>query len=277
MQSVALDPIVPATKSPAGAITARSGPVQVLTNTLQHGGMRALYTGLALPLTAQCVYKATVFCVNNVCQEQIVDYKSRDGYRHELTMMDRLISGALGGAVNGALFVTPVEYVRNQLIRQHSEIARGASIERKFRGPMDVIKVTISKQGVTGLWRGLGMTVARDSLGCAFFFASMAHCQKTLTKKDSQPSFSVTVLSGGIAGLGYWFVALPLDTVKTWIQNGTAPSAIVAIRESIKTHGPEGAARQLCRGWEVAFGRGLPSAAITIATYDWFYKRLSMN
>jgi predicted membrane channel-forming protein YqfA (hemolysin III family) len=41
------------------------GPLQVLLQTLQHGGIRALYTGMALPLTAQAVYKATVFSVNN--------------------------------------------------------------------------------------------------------------------------------------------------------------------------------------------------------------------
>jgi hypothetical protein len=32
--------------------------------------------------------------------------------------------------------------------------------------------------------------------------------------------------------------------------------------------------RQLFRGWQVAYGRGIPSAAITISVYSWVYDEL---
>ena len=51
-------------------------PWQAVTKTVQHGGFRALYTGLTLPLAAQMVYKATVFTVNNVVQNVILDFKT---------------------------------------------------------------------------------------------------------------------------------------------------------------------------------------------------------
>merc|ERR1712194_866809 len=41
-----------------------NGPITMLTHTLQNGGIRALYTGLSLPLAAQAAYKATIFTTN---------------------------------------------------------------------------------------------------------------------------------------------------------------------------------------------------------------------
>jgi Mitochondrial carrier protein len=98
------------------------GPIQVVRHTIQHGGVRALYTGMTLPLAAQAVYKGTVFSVFNVTQQFIVDWKTFENRKTgnaatpgKLTMLDRFSCGFVAGAVNGALFVTPVEFVRNQV------------------------------------------------------------------------------------------------------------------------------------------------------------------
>jgi hypothetical protein len=265
--------------------TAAPGPLSVLTHTWQHGGVRALYTGLSLPLQAQAIYKATVFGINQVCQGQLLEYRRWEYQKRgilkkkknvSLALGDHFACGFIGGAINAAIFVTPVEFVRNQLIVQHTKMAAaGNTAAAAAAGPMDVIKSTMaSPEGVRGLWRGMGMTVARDSLGCGCFFVSMAYCRQLFTKKGEQPTLGVTVLSGACAGLGFWAIALPLDTLKTWVQNGTATSARAAVVGSISSHGYVGTAQQLCRGWQVAFGRGAPSAAITICTYEFFYRKM---
>lgn len=259
------------------------GPMQAFSETYAHGGMRALYTGLSLPLTAQAVYKATIFATNTVCQSALIDYRTFENLKrgkrkqHKLTLSDYFMCGFVGGAINAALFVTPVEFVRNQLIVQHTKLAgmdASAAATKTLSGPFDVIRSTVSSQGVSGLWRGLGMTVARDSLGCGGFFVAMACCRQLFTPKGEQPTWGVTVLSGACAGVGFWVIALPLDTVKTWVQNGTAESASLAIQEAVHSHGYLRTAHQLCRGWQVAFGRGAPSAAITIGTYEYFYQKM---
>lgn len=63
MQSSAMESTISTASSSASATASTStnnGPLQVVSHTLKNGGIRALYTGLALPLAAQAVYKATV-------------------------------------------------------------------------------------------------------------------------------------------------------------------------------------------------------------------------
>ena len=260
------------------------GPIHVLSRTWQHGGFRALYTGATLPLAAQAVYKATVFSTNQLCQSAILDFRTlqyqKNGIQYPqltLTMSDHFLCGFMGGAINAAAFVTPVEFVRNQLIVQHTKLVSGQIPTTTMTGPLDVIRSTIASNGVAGLWRGLAMTVARDSLGCGFFFVSMTYCRKVLTKTGEQVSLGVTILSGVCAGLGFWAVALPLDTVKTWVQDGISLSATEAVSESIARHGWLGTSQRLCAGWQMAFGRGAPSAVITICTYEFLYRKMETH
>ena len=110
------------TKLQASAQT--SSPLTVLRQTWHFGGLRALYAGLALPLSAQAVYKGTVFTVHNVTQEWVRDFKLLEGQKLgrlkardtvQLNTMDTAVCGFCAGAVNAGAFVTPVELVRNQV------------------------------------------------------------------------------------------------------------------------------------------------------------------
>jgi hypothetical protein len=266
-------------------------PFQVLLHTLEHGGIRALYTGLSLPLKAQAVYKATVFTVNNCTMQGLLEWKKNEmlkvGKYHPeepptLSLLDRFVCGAVGGAVNGALFVTPVEYVRNTLIAQDTRLAAAksagktlASNEVVYRGPRHVLQHTIATQGWSKLYTGIGMTVARDSWGCGVFFVTFKVVSDLLTGDDDHRSKHPTVgklAAGAAAGLGYWVAALPLDTLKTWVQNGTAESASKVLRELVHENGILGTFQRLTRAWKIAFGRGMPAAAVTMTSYEYTYK-----
>ena len=277
-----------------------TGPLHVVSQTLKHGGTRALYTGLALPLAAQAVYKATVFTINNVTQTALIRWNTKERLitgrlePYDLTMSDRFVCGFVAGGVNAALFVTPVEYVRNQLIGQHTRRAAGHTISHPFAGPLDVIKRTIYQTttttkspairlgGILGLWRGVNVTMARDSLGCGFFFYAMAWSQRQLADLSTNhydgsngehrpPTLGVTICSGALAGLAYWVVALPLDAVKTWVQSDMAESAVQAVKGSLRERGPFETMKRLTSGYQVAYARGIPSAAITVTTYSFCY------
>jgi len=263
----------------ATATSKAEGLVGTFRNTLHlGGGIRALYTGLAMPLFFQAIYKSTIFTTNSITESFIRDWKSRENHRQEnsevpyrLTLTNRFVSGFMGGAINAALFCTPVEYVRNQQITQIGSINN--TTHRNNRsipiGPISVIRSTIKSNGVTGLWRGMMSTVLRDSVGCGFFFVAIAYSQEQLTPPHSQqrPSTQVLILSGALAGVAFWLWALPIDTMKTWIQNGTASSLTHALRLS-QRHGLAQSIHPLCRGWQVAYSRGAPSAAITVLTYS---------
>jgi len=276
------------TTTSATASARSSGPVSMVSQTIKQGGLRALYTGLALPLAAQAVYKATVFTVNNVTQTSLVHWNTRKRLNtgnvepYTLTMTDRFICGFMGGAVNAAFFVTPVEYVRNQLIAHHTRRASGQKVKNIFRGPLDVIKHTLqeSPRGFGGLWKGVGVTIARDSIGCGCFFYAMAWSQQRLAAAQAgtegrPPTLGATICSGALAGLAYWVAALPLDTVKTWVQSDMAVSATRAVQMSLRDHGPWVTMHRMTSGYQVAYARGIPSAAITVTTYSFCYTAVS--
>ena len=200
---------------------------------------------------------------------------------YKLNSIDRFVSGFMGGAVNAALFVTPVEYIRNAQITQMNQSQGVYGRMLKPPGPMQVIKSTILSNGVSGLWRGMASTVLRDSLGCGCFFAALAYTQQLLTqnhkdRRDGPPSNSVLVTSGAVAGVAFWLVGLPLDTMKTWIQNGTARNLQHAWQLA-QQEGFMSGISSLNRGWQVAYGRGAPAAAITVTTYSLVYSALSKN
>ena len=273
------------------------GPWQAITKTVKHGGIRALYTGLTLPLAAQMVYKATVFTVNSITENAILDFKTLEQQKlgnifakPELTMVDRFWSGAVAGTINAACFVTPVEYVRNQLIAQQTKLLStssgrelGANTRSRsgyFRGALCVVRDAYRNQGLLTLWRGTSWSVSRDAIGMGCFFSTMHWVQQQMVPAADEPmrsSFWTTVASGGLAGLAFWLVALPMDTAKTWIQS--APSTeVVSVEQVLRKiycdQGVKGVVKRLYRGWQAAFVRSVPSAAITLTSYTFMYQYL---
>jgi len=292
-------------------------PLATLMNTFRNGGVRALYTGVTPVLGAQAVYKACVFSVNNVTMSKITAYKTRDGGTYTPTLFDIWFCGVCGGCVNGTAFVSPVEFVRNQQIALHSRAstAEGTSSEamrRKMKTPIDIIRQTLRREGILGLWRGTGVTVLRDSLGCGGFFVMNELGKRCLGPhlggRESKATFlaagacagwgvsrvicfdvvlvavflsfctispHITVSSSLVLFAQYWAFALPLDTLKAIVQTGGASSAREILIVSIERDGLARTCTLLLRGWQLAFGRGAPSAAITLTVYSTLYELTS--
>jgi len=270
------------TSAPKNGINSSSGPLAVFSHTVKNGGMRAFYTGFSFPLAAQACYKSTVFTINRVSQNLITDIKTREHWKtgnftpYQLKLSDHFLCGSISGAINALVFVSPVEYVRSQLISQHTHIAQGTTSKLKhgiMSGPADLVRATLKTDGVFGLWRGAGVTLMRDSIGCGSFFVFFALGQKYLpTVTGSEPSAQINTIGAGMcAGMGYWAVSLPLDALKTLVQTGKATSAWSTASLLVGRDGLYGAASQLYRGWQLAVGRGMPSAAVTVSTYTAVY------
>eukprot|EP00429_Kryptoperidinium_foliaceum_P009645 CAMPEP_0176002948 /NCGR_PEP_ID=MMETSP0120_2-20121206/916_1 /TAXON_ID=160619 /ORGANISM="Kryptoperidinium foliaceum, Strain CCMP 1326" /LENGTH=105 /DNA_ID=CAMNT_0017335565 /DNA_START=179 /DNA_END=496 /DNA_ORIENTATION=- len=102
----------------------------------------------------------------------------------------------------------------------------------------------------------------------------MAYAQKALLMNENEePNTPVLVASGAAAGVAFWLIGLPLDTMKTWVQNGSAHD----LRHAWQLAQAEGflnGIQSLNRGWQVAYGRGAPSAAITVTTYSLIFSYL---
>jgi hypothetical protein len=140
-----------------------------------------------------------------------------------------------------------VEFIRNQLIAQHTKLADGGgpkavgtSAIKQFTGSWDVVRHSMRQQGLVALWRGVSWSIYRDTLGCGCFFYAMAWTQHQMTESGEQPGMTATIVSGGVAGLSFWVASLPLDTIKTWVQSSdlnTTVSAQAAVQKIYRNSG----------------------------------------
>ena len=168
-----------------------------------------------------------------------------------------------------------------QLIAQDSKLAAGQTVARYATNSWDVVRWTVQTHGVARLWRGASLTMWRDGIGVAAFFAAKRWTEEILTTRTTTaPTFGTSVLAGGLAGLAFWIVSLPLDTMKTWIQSADLHQPPVHVGTELRrlwqqsNANPWRVAQRLLRGWQVAYGRGIPSAAITISVYSTAYHAL---
>jgi len=267
----------------AAKAAASTTALDVIRSTIRSGG---LYTGLSLPLAAQAVYKATIFTSNEITRNTLVELRTqinrKKGYciPYQLSLLDYFVCGATSGAINALLFVSPVEFIRNQLIVQHSlatDVLAITGIPKPVSyklSPVDVIRMTYQKNGLRGLWRGSFLTIARDSLGCGAFFLMYEVGQLYIPYWTGRNRGDLinAIGSGFLAGFGFWTLALPIDSLKTIVQAGVAESSRETLGKLLRIYGTMGTIKQLYRGWQFGFGRGSPSAAVTLTAYAYVYE-----
>lgn len=238
---------------------------QALNNMVKRESIFALYNGFWPPFFSQGLYKAIVFTVSSF----IGDHLHQIPYLAPYTTTISIISGASAGTVN-SFIVTPIELVRNRMQLQGSGLS-----SVKYRSSIDcAMHVVRSDGGWRSLWRGNTATIARDSVGMAAYFTAYDVAKRALAPHLSETA--TTLVAGACGGLGFWVLALPLDTAKTLIQidspivkntntaGGRKISLLWACQQICKQYG----IKYFFRGWQVAFSRGIPSAAITFYVYN---------
>jgi len=252
-----------------------SGPVSCLAQTVKHEGFRALYKGMASPLVAQGLYKSVMFGSNSFAQRCLKSLKGPDA-EGKLNVLELSICGAFAGGVN-SFVVTPFELVRNRLIVQYHAVspsatsaAAGSAQAPTYRGPLDVVRKVVGSEGVRGMWRGHSSTVLRDVPGLAAWFATSELCRRqlmalTLFAGSTAPP-PVMLISGAMAGIGFWTVALPFDTVKSIVQTDLQHKYSGFVDCARKVVAEQGF-RRLYQGYSVAILRGIPGAATTFTVH----------
>jgi solute carrier family 25 carnitine/acylcarnitine transporter 20/29 len=229
-----------------------SSPRQVILTLQQREGIRALYKGLTVPFLAQGVYKAVIFSTVGITKRFLT--------RHQPLLNPHVsagICGGIAGCVN-SFVVTPVEMIRNRQM---------LTTTAKFATPFEAAKHAIQHHGPLGLYRGLPLTMLRDGIGLGFWFMTFNGIHLTLKERfgatpSSQnkhnnsiivppPPLILVAMSGAAAGLAFWTTALPLDALKSHVQNGNTISSFFS------------PGRKYYRGYSIAAPRGIIAAAIT--------------
>lgn len=214
-----------------------------------------LYSGIQTPFFAQGFYKAVIFATNASCINYIFDGKR--------SQKNILLSGCVAGSVN-SLVVAPVEMIRT------SRIMRAATLPTESM--ITTIKSLTHHRGLLSLWTAVLPTILRDGPGIGLYLLAFEQAKPFLSTFSlfHEKVVATKLLAGAFAGVVFWTWAIPIDTAKSIMEyrfqqglGATAPSTSISsvLFRSFKS-------------LPIAYLRGIPSAAVTLTTYDLVVARL---
>lgn len=146
----------------------------------------------------------------------------------------------------------------------------------KFTGPVEVVKHLWKEGGIGALYKGTGLTLARDMPGSVAYYAGyeilLNACAEMQGCERKNVSTAAVLTCGGLAGCANWIVAVPQDTIKSRFQSakpgkypGGQMSAIGSIvKELVAKEGITG----LYRGLSAAMIRAFPANAACFFGYE---------
>eukprot|EP00948_MAST-09A_sp_MAST-9A-sp1_P002350 g2350.t1 len=267
------------------------------SQTVKEEGIQTLYRGLIYPLVAQGVYKGVIFSAfhiynnifnhNNVASSSNSTANTTNQQQSVIPSFHVFSGGVFAGTIN-SFVVSPVELFRNRMMTQ--KFSRSHSFYRANPGLRPISNLNCIKQTLkdpktgryqfTNLWRGLQATILRDGPGVGFWFYSF-HLAKNIQTSDYYidnnnthlfSSLQSDIIAGSCAGLGYWFWAFPLDTMKSIVQ--TTDKRSVNMLYLIRTYFRYNV-DQLYRGLGVTLFRGVLSSSVVFATRGWLIDNYS--
>jgi solute carrier family 25 (mitochondrial phosphate transporter), member 23/24/25/41 len=128
--------------------------VQTARKMWADGGVRAAYRGLTTGLLGMFPYSAIDMGTMEFLKRTFRNYKSKRTGKHEEDCQAGPLATALMGGTSGAFgasVVYPINVVRTRLQTQGTVMHRAT-----YTGIWDVTQKTIQREGIRGLYKGLG-------------------------------------------------------------------------------------------------------------------------
>ncbi|KAJ3512703.1 hypothetical protein NLJ89_g3372 [Agrocybe chaxingu] len=208
---------------------AQFGLVGTFRNIVKEEGVGRLYRGLVPPLLLEAPKRAVKFAANDFWGRTYMDLSGEKKMTQNLSVLTGCSAGATESFV-----VVPFELVKIKLQDKTST----------YKGPMDVVKQVIRKDGLLGLYAGMESTFWRHVYWNGGYFGCI-HQVKALLPKPETPQGELlnNFISGSIGGFAGTLVNTPFDVVKSRIQgaekipgvvpkyNWTYPAIVTIARE----------------------------------------------
>ncbi|SAM05598.1 hypothetical protein [Absidia glauca] len=240
--------------------------------TREKEGLKGFYKGTLTPLVGigACV------SIQFVVLEAMKRHFAPNG--EVLTNGQLYLAGAASGIAN-SIVSGPVEHIRTRLQVQTSANAGNGLY---FRGPVDAIKKIYAQHGIAGIYKGQGITMAREFQGYgAYFLAYEWLVKKSMEHSGRQrselPAWEVC-LYGAASGYALWGTVYPLDAIKSKLQtdafdpaNRKYTGALDCARKTLAVEGMAG----FFRGIGPCLLRAAPSNAATFLGFEAAMRLLS--
>lgn len=185
----------------------RHGLVGTLRTIVKEEGIGRLYRGLVPPLLLEAPKRAVKFAANDFWGKTFINMTGQS----KMTQSLSVLTGCTAGATE-SFVVVPFELVKIKLQDKTST----------FKGPVDVVKQIVRKEGLLGLYSGMESTFWRHVWWNGGYFGVIFQIRAILPKAESQQSQLLNnFISGSIGGFAGTVVNTPFDVVKSRIQGAT--------------------------------------------------------
>lgn len=188
-----------------------NGAMDVIRKLVANEGPRGFYKGTLTPLVGVGACVSVQFSVNEFMKR----YYDNKLQGQALGLDQFFTCGAVAGFANGFL-ASPIEHIRIRLQTQSGNT-------RQFSGPLDCAGKVWKSAGLQGIFKGLGPTLARESVGLGIYFATY---EALIARELNLGTFKERVdipgwklcLYGGLSGYTLWMGIYPVDVIKLKLQ-----------------------------------------------------------
>ncbi|XP_054266548.1 mitochondrial ornithine transporter 1 isoform X2 [Macrosteles quadrilineatus] len=247
-----------------------NGMWDCMKQTVKYEGLlRGLYAGTVPALVANCAENSVLFAAYGACQK-VVAYATNTPRVEDLGALGNGTAGCLG-AFFSSFTLCPTELIKVQL-QAAREFALANNNQEVRIGALKLTKEIIRTEGVVGMFRGLGSTIAREMPGYFVFFGGYEATRTLLTppgKTKEDCGLLPTMAAGAVGGVALWSVIFPADLVKSRIQvNSLNGSFLTVTLDIVKKEG----VLALYSGLRPTLIRTVPATAVLFVVYEYSKK-----
>ncbi|KAG4302597.1 hypothetical protein PCK1_001181 [Pneumocystis canis] len=248
----------------AGRLSQRyTGIMDCFSRTVRDEGVISLWRGNTANVLRYFPTQALNFAFKDKFKKMFGFKKERDGYW--LWFLGNLASGGCAGAAS-LLFVYSLDYARTRLANDAKSVKKGN--ERQFNGLIDVYKKTLASDGIRGLYRGFGPSVAGIIVYRGLYFGLYDSVKPVVLTGPLEGSFIASFALGWIVTTASGLASYPIDTIRrrmmmTSGESVKYTSSLQASAQIIKNEG----FRSLFKGAGANILRGVAAAGV-ISMYD---------
>mmetsp|Transcript_3588 Transcript_3588/g.7550 ORF Transcript_3588/g.7550 Transcript_3588/m.7550 type:complete len:292 (-) Transcript_3588:104-979(-) len=178
------------------------GMTDAIAQTYKAEGAQALWKGLRPALIRQVCYSSLSFVLYPPILDGVTGGRTTGEAATSPSYLERLIAGGTAGALAITVF-NPTEILKTQIQNAPEEI-----------GMSYVIRRVIKRDGLLGLWAGLGPNITRTFLVNAAELGTYDHAKNALVPLVGEGLLAY-VGASGIAALVSASVSTPADVIKT--------------------------------------------------------------
>lgn len=211
-----------------------NGTFDCARQIVQRNGFTALYAGLSAAYLRQWMYGSGRMGIYSYLFQH-----HKDSNKQQVPHLPmKLLFGAISGSV-GAFIGNPADLA---LVRMSADSKKPAAERANYKGLVDCINRAVKEDGIAGLWKGSIVTIMRAAVMGSCLMGVTSQTRQTIKSQDllADDGVAIMVVSSGIASIFACGFSMPMDVIKSRIQNsksGQYQGIVDCVMKSIRIEG----------------------------------------